>query len=155
MTNTFVSCSHRFRSGVTLIEAMIAIAILAILVGMVAPVVSRQTTHSRVNAAAQAIVSDLENAVSVAGRQRRPIRVTVDPAQHSIVTTDRASGQTITRHAYGAATDYKVEVLSLSPASLDILPHGATTSAATVTVGTGAYSRRVTVTRAGLVRLQP
>ena len=155
MTTPNGSYSYRSRFGVTLIEALIAIAILGILVGMVAPAISRQITHSRVNEAAQAIVSDLETALSVAGRQRRPVRVTVDPARRALVTVDRANGQTIMRHGYGADSDYKVEVLTLSPASFDILPQGIATSAATVTVGTGPYSRQVTVTRAGVVRLQP
>ena len=155
MKTTFVSCSHRSRSGVTLIEALIAIAILAILVGMLAPAVLRQITHARVNDAAQAIASDLESALSLAGRQRRPVRVTVDPAQRALLTSDRSTGQMITRRAYGPASDYKIETLILSPASIDILPHGVATSAATITVGTGDYSRQVTVTRAGLVRLQP
>ena len=155
MTTTFVSCPHRSRFGVTLIEALIAIAILAILVGMVTPLVSRQITHSRVNSAAQAIASDLETALSVAGRQRRPVRVTVDPAQRALLTVDRASGQAITRRAYGPASDYKIETLSASPASIDILPHGVATSGTTVTIRTGTYARQVTVTRGGVVRLQP
>ena len=155
MTTPFKCRSRPSRSGVTLIEALIAIAILGIVIGMLTPMVSRQITHSRVNSAAQAIVSDLETALSVAGRQRRPVRVTVDAAQRALVTVDRASGQTIARHAYGAGSDYKVGVLSLSPASFDILPHGVATAAATVTVGIGSYSRQVTVTRAGVVRLQP
>lgn len=154
MTTKLASSFHRSRSGVTLIEALIAIAILAILVGMVAPAVSRQITRARVNDAAQAIASDLESALSLAGRQRRPVRVTVDAAQRALLTADRASGQMITRRAYGPASDYKIETLSISPASIDILPHGVATSAATITVSTGAYSRQVTMTRAGVVRLQ-
>ena len=155
MTTTIRSYSHRSRFGVTLIEALIAIAILAILVGTVAPAVSRQITHSRVNEAAQAIASDLESALSLAGRQRRPVRVTVDPAQRALLTVDRASGQVITRHAYGAMSDYQVGALSASPSSIDILPHGVTTSAATITISSGTYSRQVTVTRGGVVRVQP
>ena len=155
MTTTIRSYSHRSRFGVTLIEALIAIAILAILVGVLAPAVSRQITHSRVNEAAQAIASDLESALSLAGRQRRPVRVTVDPAERALLTVDRASGQVITRRAYGAMSDYQVGALSASPASIDILPHGVTTSAATFTVSSGTYSRQVTVTRGGVVRVQP
>ena len=155
MTTPISSYSHRSRLGVTLIEAMIAIAVLAILVGMVAPAVSRQITHSRVNDAAQAIASDLESALSLAGRQRRPVRVTVDPAQRALLTVDRASGQMITRRAYGSTSEYKIESLSASPASIDILPHGVATSATTVTVRTGSYARQVTVTRGGVVRVQP
>jgi prepilin-type N-terminal cleavage/methylation domain-containing protein len=146
---------HRSRFGFTLIEILITVAILAILVAALAPVVSRQISHSRVNSAAQLIVSDLENALSLAARQRRPVRVTIDPAQRLVVIVDRGTGQTISQRAYGPNTEYKLETLSSSPASIDILPQGVTTSAATLAVGIGSYSRQVTLTRAGLVRLQP
>jgi prepilin-type N-terminal cleavage/methylation domain-containing protein len=155
MTSAYASPSYRSRFGFTLIEMLIVLAVLAILAGALAPVVARRISHSRVNGAAQVLAGDLEMALSLAARQRRPVRVTVDAAQRSVLIADRASGQTISRHAYGPATEHKVETLSSSPASIDILPHGVATSAATLTVGIGGYSRRVTLTRAGHVRLQP
>ena len=149
------SSSHRSRAGVTLVEALIAIAILGILIGALSPVVSRQITHSRVNNAARTVAADLESALSLAGRQRRPVRVTVDPGQRSVVIADRASGQVIVQHAYGALSEYKLETLSGAPAVVDILPQGMATSATTVTIGIDSYSRLVTLTRAGVVRVQP
>lgn len=155
MTTANASPSYRSRFGFTLIETLIVLAVLAILLGTLGPVVARRISHSRVNGAAHVLAGNLESALSLAARQRRPVRVTVDAAQRSVLIADRASGQTIARHSYGPASEYKVETLSSSPASIDILPHGVATSAATLTVGIGGYSRRVTLTRAGLVRLQP
>ena len=147
--------AHRLRFGVTLVEALIAIAILGILVGALAPVVSRQVSHARVNDAAQVLTAQLEQAIAVAARQRRPVRITVNGPQRLLVLTDRASGTVISQHAFGAQSDFKLESLSASPASIDILPQGFATSAATFAVGIGSYSRQVTVSRSGLVRLQP
>jgi type IV fimbrial biogenesis protein FimT len=155
MTTLRVSPSYRAAFGFTLIEVLVALAILAIMAGAVAPVVARRITHSRVNGAAQVVAGDLETALSLAARQRRPVRISFDGATKSVLIADRASGQTIARRAYGSATEHKLETLTSAPATIDILPHGVTTSAATVTVGIGSYSRRVTVTRAGHVRLQP
>jgi prepilin-type N-terminal cleavage/methylation domain-containing protein len=155
MLTSFASPSHRAPRGVTLIEMLIALGVLAILAGAMAPMVSRHITHSRVNGAAQVISGSLESALSLAARQRRPIRVTIDGAQRSLVISDRASGQAIARHAFGPTTEYKLESLSSSPGSIDILPHGVATAAATLTVATGGYSRRVTLSRAGQVRVQP
>ena len=145
--------SHRARVGVTLIEMLVAVAILAILAGIGAPLVSRHISHSRVNGAAHVLAGDLEQALSLAGRQRRPVRVTVDPAQRTLLIADRGTGQAIKRQAFGPASEYKVETLSSSPASVDILPHGVATAAATLTVGIGGYSRSVTLTRGGQVRV--
>ncbi|HJU66764.1 MAG TPA: GspH/FimT family pseudopilin [Gemmatimonadaceae bacterium] len=145
---------NRSRAGFTLVEALIVIVVLGILVGALAPVVSRQISHSRVNNAAQLLAADLESALSLAGRQRTPVRMTVDPAQRAVLITDRASGTIITRRSYGPDSEFKVETLSASPSSTDLLPQGRATSAATLTVGIGSYSRQVMLTRAGLVRVQ-
>jgi type IV fimbrial biogenesis protein FimT len=147
--------SYRSRFGFTLIETLIALAFIAILGGVAAPLVTRQMTHARVNNAAQVIAGDLEMALALAGRQRRPVRVTIDPSQRAVLVIDRASGQTLTRRVYGSVTEYKLQTLTASPASIDIMPHGVTTAATTLTVGIGSYSRRITLTRAGRVRVQP
>src|SRR5687768_12572748 len=139
---------NRSRAGFTLVEALIAIVILGILVGALAPVVSRQISHSRVNNAAHLLAADLENALSLAGRQRSPVRVTVDPAQRTVLIADRATGNVITLRSYGPTSEFKVETLSASPASVDLLPQGRATSATTLTVAIGPYSRQVTLSRA-------
>jgi Tfp pilus assembly protein FimT len=143
------------RAGVTIVEMIAVLAFLAILLGVGGPLVSRHISHSRVNSASHVLASDLEQALSLAGRQRRPVRVTVNSTQRTVLIADRGTGQQLTRHAFGPASEYKVETLSSAPASVDILPHGVATSALTVTVGIGGYSRRVTLTRGGQVRLQP
>lgn len=149
------SLVHRVRGGFTLIETLITLGILAILAGAMAPVVSRQISHTRVNKAAEVLAGDVEKALSLAGRQRRPVRLTVDSAQRLLLTTDRANGQVIARKAYGSASEYKLEAFRSEPASIDILHHGVATSSATLTVGIAGYSRRVTLTRAGQVRVEP
>ena len=152
-----MNASHfnRSRAAFTLVEALLAIVILGILVGALTPMVSRQISHSRVNNAAQTLASDVENALTIAGRQRSPVRLTVNAAQRTVLITDRATGNVITRRTYGAASEFKVETLTAMPASVDLLPQGMATSAATLRVGIGSYTRQVTLTRAGLVRLQP
>ena len=155
MSIAFTSPSKRARAGVTLIEIMVAVVVLAILAGAAAPLVSRHISHSRVNGAVHVVAGDLEQALSLAGRQRRPVRVTVNAAQRTLVIADRGTGQALTRHAFGPTSEYKVETLSSSPASVDILPHGVATASATLTVGIGGYTRSVTLTRGGQVRIQP
>lgn len=130
-------------------------SILAIMVGMAAPNVSRDITHSRVNGAAQIVAADLEQALSLAARQRRPVRVTIDDAQKEIVLTDRVTGNAISRRQLGDLSEFKLYSVQGAPATVDLLPHGVATTGLVVSLTAGDYSRRVTMTRGGYVRVRP
>jgi type IV fimbrial biogenesis protein FimT len=141
------------RAGFSLIEMMVTVAMLAIMVGMAAPNVSRDISHGRVNGAAQVVAADLEQAMSLAGRQRRPVRVTIDAGRKEIVLSDRVSGNLISRRQLGDVSEFKLYSVAATPATVDLLPHGVATAATVVTLTAGGYSRRVTMSRGGYVRV--
>jgi prepilin-type N-terminal cleavage/methylation domain-containing protein len=143
------------RAGFSLIEMLVTVSMLGIMVGMVAPNVSKDISHSRVNGAAQVVAGDLEQALSLAGRQRRPVRVVVDGSAKEIQLIDRVSGQLISRRRLGDVSEYKLYSVSGSPSTVDLLPHGVATSSTIVILSAGGYSRRVTMTRGGHVRVGP
>lgn len=147
--------TRALRAGFSLIEMMVTVSMLGIMVGMVAPNVSKDISHSRVNSAARVVAGDLEQALSMAGRQRRPVRVAIDGAAKEIQLIDRVSGQLISRRAFGAVTEYKLYSVSGSPSTVDLLPHGVATASTIVTLSAGGYSRTVTMTRGGYVRVSP
>jgi prepilin-type N-terminal cleavage/methylation domain-containing protein len=155
MTTQLARSDSALRAGFSLIEMLVTVSMLGIMVGMAAPNVSGQITHARVNGAARVVAGDLENALSLAGRQRRPVRVVIDGSAKELRIVDRASGQLISRRALGALGDYKLATVSGSPATIDIMPHGVATAASVVTLSAGSYSRRVTMTRGGYVRVTP
>jgi prepilin-type N-terminal cleavage/methylation domain-containing protein len=143
------------RAGFSLIEMLVTVSMLAIMVGMAAPNVSRDISHSRVNGAAQVVAGDLEQALSLAGRQRRPVRVVVDASAKEIRLLDRVSGTLISRRQLGDMSEFKLYSVSGSPATVDLLPQGVATAPTIVTLSAGGYSRRVTMTRGGHVRVSP
>jgi prepilin-type N-terminal cleavage/methylation domain-containing protein len=147
--------SGRARPGFTLVEMMVTVSLLAIMVGMTAPHVSKDISHSRVNSAARVVAGDLQNALSLAGRQRRPVRVVVDDAAKEIRLMDRVNGTLISRRALGDVSDFKLYSVSGAPATVDVLPHGVATATTIVTLSAGGYSQRVTMTRGGYVRVSP
>ena len=147
--------SGRDRRGFSLVEMMVTVSMLAIMVGMSAPHVSKDISHGRVNSAARVVAGDLENALSLAGRQRRPVRVVVDGSAKEIRLVDRVTGTMISRRALGAASDFKLYSVSGAPATVELLPHGVATATTIVTLSAGGYSRRVTMTRGGHVRVTP
>lgn len=141
------------RAGFSLIEMLVTVAMLAIMIGMAAPEVSKDISQSRVSRAAQVVAGDLEQALSLAGRQRRPVRVVVDGSAKEIQLIDRVSGQLISRRQLGDLSEYKLYSVSGSPSTVDLLPHGVATAPTVVILSAGGYSRRVTMTRGGHVRV--
>ena len=147
--------TRALRAGFSLIEMMVTVSMLGILVGMVAPNVSKDISHSRVNGAARVVATDLEQALSIAGRQRRPVRVVFDGSAKEIRLIDRTNGQLISRRALGGLSEYKLYSVAGSPSTVDLLPHGVATASTIVTLSAGGYSRTVTMTRGGHVRVSP
>jgi hypothetical protein len=101
------------------------------------------------------VAGDLEQALSMAGRQRRPVRVVFDGARKEIQLVDRVSGQLISRRALGDLSEYKLYSVAGSPSTVDLLPHGVATASTIVTLSAGGFSRTVTMTRGGHVRVSP
>lgn len=147
--------TRALRAGFSLIEMMVTVSMLGIMVGMVAPNVSKDISHSRVNRAVRVVSTDLEQALSMAGRQRRPVRVVFDGSRKEIRLHDRATGQLISRRVLGDLSEYKLYSVAGSPSTVDLLPHGVATASTIVTLSAGGYSRTVTMTRGGHVRVSP
>ena len=155
MLTPFAHPTRALRSGFSLIEMMVTVSMVGIMVGMVAPNVSKDISHGRVNGAAQVVAADFEQALALAGRQRRPVRVQIDAGRKEIRLTDRVSGQVISTRRFDDVSAYKLYSVSGSPATVDLLPHGVATAPTIVTLSAGGYSRRVTLSRGGHVRVGP
>src|SRR6267143_1193049 len=145
-------CS-RAASGFTLLELLIVIVFFGLVTAMTLPTVSRVTTHSRVNQAAMVVGQDLSQALSSAARQRKPIRIARGADQKSITTSDRASGTVLSTRVLGPGDAYQLDSVAFSVWPIDVFPRGFTSSALTVTLWAGGYSRQVTMSRAGWVRV--
>ena len=155
MITRLAQSTRALRAGFSLIEMMVTVSMLGIMVGMVAPNVSKDISHSRVNSAARVVAGDLEQALSMAGRQRRPVRVVIDGSRKEIRLVDRVTGTLISRRVLGDVSEYKLYSVAGAPATVDLLPHGVATASTIVTLSAGGYSRTVTMTRGGQVRVSP
>jgi len=141
------------RAGFTLIELIIVVLIFSIVTTAALPAVSRITTHSRVNQAAAVVGHDLAVAVSSAARQRKPIRIARGGDGQSMTVAERASGTVLDTRWLGSDTPYGLDSVSFSATPVDLFPSGVTSSPLTVTVWARGYSRQVTMSRAGWVRV--
>ncbi len=141
------------RAGFTLIELIIVVVIFSIVTTAALPAVSLITTHARVNQAAAVVGHDLAVAVSSAARQRTPIRIARGGDRQSMTVAERASGTVLETRWLGPDTQYGLDSVSFSATPIDLFPSGFTSSALTVTVWGRGYSRQVTMSRAGWVRV--
>ena len=147
--------SRRTRRGFSLVEVCLAIVVLGLiaLVGM--PKVNTFMTHLRVKRATALVAADLEQAFALAGRQRKPMRINCNCASQMYTVTDRLGGTTRLTRTLGADADYKLTTMTFSAAPVDIFPSGVTSSPLTVTIGSGGYTRQITMSSAGQVRIVP
>lgn len=149
------SSFQRPRSGFSLIELLIVIVVLGILATIATPSINRMITHQRVNKAAAIVAADLANVFAMAGRQRAPVHLAADASAKSYTFSDRKTGAVFQTRLLGSTSEYQIGTLTFDPAVVDMFPNGIASSPLIVTVGTGDYSRTVTASTAGFVRVVP
>ncbi len=135
-------------------ELMLVITVIGILAAVCMPRISQIITREGANQAAGVVANDLEYSVSLAARQRKPVRVACDCTNGLYTVSDRSTGNVIFRRRIGGDNGgLNLTTLSFSLTPVDIFPSGLTTGALTVTVTATNSSRQVTMSTAGFVRV--
>lgn len=143
------------RAGFSLLEILIVMLVLGIAASFATPAVSRFIRHDRVNRAATLVLADFQNVFAVAGRQRAPVRLTANNSARTYTFTDRKSGALLQSRDFGSTSEYDLSALVVSPTTIDVFPNGVSSAALTATITGGNYSRTVTASTAGFVRITP
>lgn len=86
------SSGVRARRGVTLIEMMIVVALIALMAGISFPAVSAGVETLRLNSAADDVVGILNAAVNRAGRRQSAVEVTVSREGNFVMATSAEPG---------------------------------------------------------------
>lgn len=141
--------------GYTLVEAVIAIVVMGILLSIAWVRMGPAVSQARVRSAATVVATDLQYAQMLAVRQRRPVAVIVDNSLRSYIIRLRDTSLTFRDRFFGQDTEYVLDSLSASPASVVLFPNGVAAATTTFTVSLRGYTRHVRLTRAGQVRILP
>ena len=139
-------------SGFSMLEMLIVLIVIGLLVAITVNKTSRIMRHERVNRAAQIMVQDFQNGFAMAGRQRAPVRLTFTASTKTYVFTDRSSGTVFQTRSMGSGTEFALSTLAPSVTTVDILPNGIGSTAFSVNLTQGDYTRQVTASSAGFVR---
>jgi Tfp pilus assembly protein FimT len=141
------------KHGHSLVELLLGITVAGTMTATAIPAVSSMTAHAHANQAAVTVSHDLALAFSNAARERKPIRIAQGAGHQSITFTDRSSGTLLSTRWLGRTDVYALDSVSFSATPVDILPSGVASSPLTVTLWSQGYSRQVTVSLAGWVRV--
>lgn len=140
-----------------MMELLVVVVFVGILATMAAPKVSLLVGRSKVNQAAGVVAGDLEQAVTLAGRRRRPMVLSIEsPGVYTVRDRATSGNDTVRlRRSIAIAGDAGVTSLTFSPTTVDLFPSGTVSSALTVTISGRGNTRTVTLSAAGQVRSAP
>jgi Tfp pilus assembly protein FimT len=117
------------------------------------PRVNRGIRQRRVISATNALSADMPIAFSVAARQRKPVSLSYDTASGEMRVTDRATGTIYSRRALRSSSEFKLDSVTMTPATVQILPNGVSSSSFTIRLANGSFVRQLSVGRTGLRRV--
>ena len=106
------ACRDPSQTGLTIIEAVIILVIIAMVVGALTPGVVRQLQHARVNRAARVVAADLFLSQSLAGRQHVPITVVIDATMLTATLRHSRTDSVLVVRRFGADSDFGLQTLT-------------------------------------------
>lgn len=145
----------RGRRGFTMVEMLTVIVVFGTMLAIALPRANKSILQRRVIGAGNALNQTIPQAFSLAARARKPVVLRYDAASGEIRVTSRTNPvDTIyARRALGSTSEYKLESVTMTPASVQIFPNGTSSSAFTIRLVNGSFVRQLNVGRTGLTRV--
>jgi type II secretory pathway pseudopilin PulG len=146
------------RLGFTMVELVLTFTIIAIMAGIMIPGMGRSMQATRVNRTAAIVAADLEHAFTLAGRFRRPMRITCACGSGVYTVADLAGGTVRLRRTLIGDSDLSNMTLTFEiPVAgiVDVYPSGVSTTPLRVRITSGTSTRAITLSTAGHVRIIP
>jgi type II secretion system protein H len=140
-------------SGYTVLELLVVMVVMALLTGLAYVRLAPALGHAKVRSAANVLATDLQYAQMLAVRFARPMVVTVNSGSLEYEIAERGGGTVHRTREMGAASEYMLDELSGSPTSVEFFPNGVAGQSLTVTLGQSGFRRKVTLSRAGKIRV--
>jgi hypothetical protein len=141
-----------------MVELALTFTIIGILTAMMIPKIGRTMQATRVNRTSAIVAADLERAFTLAGRFRRPMRITCTCGTGIYTIADLNGGTVRLRRKLIGDTDLGNMTLAFEiPVAgiVDVYPSGVSTTALRVRITSGASTRGITLSTAGHVRIIP
>lgn len=144
-----------------MVELAIAMVIIGIMLLSAIPRVDRSVNSARVGRAATVVALTLERSFTLASRQRRPVTIACEgttvlcPTSVIEIRDCGGPGLLCHRRALGPGTEFGLDSLRLSDATVSVSPFGIAQLPLTVVLYKGTATRTVTMSTVGMVRVSP
>src|SRR6185503_4472623 len=144
------------RRGFSLIEVLLVLTLIGIAAAVSLPKVSRITSQNRIQRAAQARQLEVQQAYAISGRNRAPIKINWNSTTLQVETTNLAASTVYRRLSLGAGGGYGLisSEISVVPTTLTVFPNGLANDTLVFSLSRNGYSRRIWVSKSGMVRVQ-
>jgi Tfp pilus assembly protein FimT len=138
---------------------MIELLVVLMIGGLMAKVsmgrVHTLMTQQRVIHAATAVQNDLEAAFQIAGRNRKPVQIAWDAASKQFSVADLTGSMyyrktNLSQQAYG----FRPGAVTFSHDTVKVYPNGFAATTLLITLSSDGYTKSLSMSRAGLVRIQ-
>ena len=138
-------------SGFTLIEMLIVLILASVVITISIPSVSRWLRASQTDRAAEVVAMDLEMAISLAARQRQPVRISHQSGSLKYEIRTVQGNRLLHERELGLDSQYGVEIVTFTPSTVDIMPAGIASGPLLVKVVSADKLRTIRMSRAGHV----
>ena len=143
--------------GFSMPELALTLVIMALLGSMAMAKIGTAISRAKVDRAASVIAADLEQAFSIGGRLRQPVRLKCDCAAMTYQVNDVLNGGALRfTRSFGVNSAFALDSMRFTPDSMTVLPPGrvaATSLPFQVDIYSRGKVRRITMSSAGFVRI--
>jgi prepilin-type N-terminal cleavage/methylation domain-containing protein len=145
------------RRGFTMLELLLVITMIGLISMMTFGRLGSMMTQWRVNKAAQAYGEELQAAFAIVGRDRKPVRITIDRTNMELRITARDTTLKYRRRNFGVTSAYKLDSVNIGidPARrmIEVYPPGLAAESLQVEISRDGKYRRIRMLRGGLVQI--
>jgi prepilin-type N-terminal cleavage/methylation domain len=143
------------RRGFSLLELLVVISMIGVIAMISIGRTSSMITQWRVSRAAQAYGEELQSAFAIVGRDRRPVRITLDMSAMEVRLTNRTGTVIYRRRNLGTTSAYKLDPADITASKLtvEVFPPGLAADTLSVTISRNGKLRRIRMLRGGLVQI--
>ena len=140
------------RRGFTILELIMVLVVAGVVGGMSLGKMHNIMISQRLSRASTIVQTNVEAAFALAGRNRRPIRISWNATNMQMSITDRA-GTTVFRNANfsSAAFGLPANSVTFSASPIEIYPTGLASDTLLITLSANSTTKKIWVSRAGLV----